>query len=347
MKVIYIPVVIPVNIRTFFALVGCFIASLLIIGGIASQSWMLVEMRATNGSASGSRFTRIVGYQGLQFVDVYYCTRSLYYQGDFCDAQHIVYAQCDDATDAWCRGRVGFLITFVCGIVAALVALCSIGVGLVREMRHGLVSLIAAAAAIGGCVAYAGAYATAMRGGLLDSIEESARSEDLINHMGYGFYCYTFGTCILFISAITSASLYVCAPHGKENRARNAPPVTIVHMDAASTTQLAHHAPAPGFVQLSSDGRFALDDIEEMDQEEEELQVVPPVRPTTATTAAVPATSNSEAGTTQLNPSMIASSLTTNAVDVSPMKRRNTLTMDEVVTPEMAAQKGDTTEHET
>lgn len=341
MKIIYIPVVIPVNIRTFFALVGCLLAGILLIVGVATQSWMLVELRANNESITTTQYTRIVGYQGLQFVDVYYCTRSAYYRGDFCDAQHVVYTECDDAKDSWCRGRAGFLVTFACGIVAALLALVSIGVGLVREMRHGIMGLLAAAIAISGSVAYAGAYATAMRGGLLDSIEATAGSAVVVNKMGYGFYCYMFGTCILFMSGVTSASLYICAAHGKENRARHPPKVSVVHMNAASTTQLAPNAPAPGFVQLSSDSRFSLEDGAADDDEE---LVVPP--PSQSSSAAPPSLGQPRGGEVVIAPPLGHS---LNPADVSPTRRQHTLAMGATpITPEMATQTTkDGSEHET
>lgn len=275
MKIIYIPVVIPVNIRTFFALVLCLVASILLIVGVSTRNWLMIEMRGQPQSSNG-RITRIVAYQALQFVDVYICSPSTHFKGDFCAPTHVVYSQCDDSSDSWCVGGTGFLIAFACGIVAAVAGILSLGVGLVREMRHFIVSGVAALAAIVGCVAYMAGYQRALHGGLFPAIDAEATSTGgVVNyHVGFSYYCFLVGTMMMVIGAGISTSLLFCAAHGVENRAHNPPKIQLVHMDAKSTQQIATLAPQPGFVQLS-DGRFSIGG-EDDDDDDDLIVTVPP-----------------------------------------------------------------------
>jgi hypothetical protein len=256
MKVIYIPVVIPVNLRTFAALVVCLLGSVLLTVGIATQSWLLLEMRSKSPL---SHVSKVVAFQGLQFVDVYVCSASQHFKGDFCDPRHVVYMQCDDATDSWCMGRSGFLVAFASGLIALLLGFASIVTGLIREMSHGIVAGAGAVWALIGIVGYGAGYSTAIKNGILPELLQEAADDmgSVTHHLGFSFYCYLIGTVCMMASAATSLSLRICATHGDENRAMHPPKIQVLHLDAQSTTQLATVAPQPGFVQLN-DGRFTV-----------------------------------------------------------------------------------------
>lgn len=267
MKIIYIPIVIPVNIRTLVALVLCVLGVLCIGLAVATESWLKMEMQ-TDGS--GTRVTKIVAYQSLQYVNVYLCRPSARFQVEFCSTTHVVYTQCDDANDAWCVGRAGFLATMGTGILAVLVGLTSLGVGFVWELFHGYVAGLAAFCSVAGTITYATGYKAAVSGGLLAAIYAEAKVDHgLVTHsLGYSFYAYLLGTVVLCCAAALSSSLHCCAAHGDANRARQAPKIQLVEMDARGSTEIATIAPQPGFVRL--DGRNNMTD------DDDDLITVPP-----------------------------------------------------------------------
>lgn len=271
MKIIYIPVVIPVNLRTFVALQLCLLATILLTAGVSTHSWHTLSLKIRSEYSNVSRVSKVVAYQGLQYIDVYVCSKSSHFHGDFCDPHHVIFTQCDDTSDSWCVGRVGFLMAFWCGIVALVLSLVSIGIALVREVRHGFVAAAAAAFGVVGVAAYYGGYRASVSGGLRESLYYAADVSYTTGVMdeswGGSFYAYFAGVVCVVSAAIISLSLHCCAAYGRDNRAfTDAPTIQTVHMDTTSTTTIATIAPQPGFVQLSTHaGGCAYDDDDDAD----------------------------------------------------------------------------------
>lgn len=276
MKIIYIPIVVPVNLRTFCALVLCLIGSIMLIVGLATEHWLVMEMR-TDTPSPDTKVSKIIAYQSLQYVDVYVCSISTHFKGDFCIPTHVVYTQCDDVSDSWCIGRKGFLTALTFGVLSGIVGLLSIVVGLVMEMRHGYVAGAAGLLGVCGSIAYVVGYNDAVSGGFLPALLANAQANNgVVSHsLGFSFYCYVLGTCLVATGAAVSLSLRICPAHGVHNRALQAPKIQTVEMNARSSTQIATVAPQPGFVQLN-DGRYTVDDD---DDDDDGLITVPPRSP--------------------------------------------------------------------
>jgi hypothetical protein len=276
MKIIYIPIVIPVNIRTLWALLMILLASVLITIAVATESWLVMEMHTDAATrTSTASISKIVAYQSLQFVDVNICRPSARFQVEFCSTTHVVYAQCDDATDPWCVGRVGFLTALGTGIAAIIVGVVSIGVGVVRELALGYFAGLASLCSVMGTISYASGYNKAVGDGLLAAIYAEAKvDKGTVTHtLGYSFYAFLLGSVLLCSAAGLAVSLYFCAAHGEDNRAHQAPKIQVVEMDLRGSAEVATMAPQPGFVRLGG-GTFNNDD-----EDDDGLITVPPPLP--------------------------------------------------------------------
>ncbi|CUG93454.1 claudin-like protein, putative [Bodo saltans] len=276
MKIIYIPIVVPVNIRTLWALLMIVVAAVLITIAVSTESWLVMKMETDPlNRTSATAISKIVAYQSLQVVDVNICRPSARFQVEFCSTTHVVYAQCDDATDPWCVGRVGFLTALGTGIAAIIVGVISIAVGLVKELALGYFAGLASLCSVMGTIAYASGYNKAVGDGLLAAIYSEAQVEHgTVTHtLGYSFYAFLFGSVLLCSAAGLSVSLFFCAAHGDENRAHQAPKIQLVEMDLRGSAEVAAMAPQPGFVRL--DGGATVD----YDDDEDDLITVPPPLP--------------------------------------------------------------------
>lgn len=251
MKIVYIPIVIPVHVRTLVAMSLCALASVLMIIGLATNKWLTIEMHLPIESSSIT--TKLFAYQSLEYVDVTQCEKHRY---EVCYNSRVVYSQCDDTTDSWCAGRVGFLVSLGAGVAGVLVTLGAIGGGLVRERFHGLLSCVSAVCTAVALVAYYIAYQRVASTGMIQVIQNQANYEggSVTHSMGYSFTSFMVGAVALFIGAATSMSLRV-VPHHDESRdqaVRDASTIQVVEMDIRAS-DVAIGAPKPGFVRLEED----------------------------------------------------------------------------------------------
>ena len=287
MRVIYVPIVIPVNYRTLFSLVGSLLAASLLIYACASGRWNTASLTPNYNSATTG--TSIVIFQGLQSINIDICSPTTVRTGimQMCEMRHVIYSECDELSDPWCQGGNMFTASFGTIIASSVVLFLAVMVGFVREMMLGFILLVAGCVEILCAVTYLKGDQMATNGGLLPYLSKHAMSSG--GHFSYGhshaFYMFLAGVALTFLSAGLSLSLWCCAVHGEENRARHPPSVQMVRMDTNPDVEIAQSAPQPGFVRLS-DGRFAVHENGD-DEEDDDLGLVTSERDPQSAAAAV------------------------------------------------------------
>lgn len=202
MKVIYIPVVIPMNTRTFLSMGLMLLGGIITVATVISNSWFVAEVDMTSGSIINTddperSTTHLALRQGLQVVNVIACSQHKRV-GDFvtCTNLHVNYMQCTRGRDDvynWCDGRSSYLAVFSLALVSGILGLFGWLTALYRENKllypAGLTTLLNLISAI----LYFTTYHSAVDGALYPSIRLFASLGDgakFISSLGisYGFF---------------------------------------------------------------------------------------------------------------------------------------------------------------
>jgi hypothetical protein len=259
MKIIYVPVVVPVNLRTLLAQVLGVVSLLLLIVAVATESWLSIVASVPSPDPV-SRVTRLQVSQGLQSSTARLCAWSSFVNASLCDATSVDYSQCGRRDeDEWCKGHDFLTYAYGSDIVALLLLVASIAGAFYREFVLGplqLISCIGQAVALGMFFAGGSNAVAAAEANLNYNLVDSSKSS-MHSSYNYGFYAAVGSLSLTAVGAFIGMSLFVHLEHGDENRAHNAPSIQVVRIDASNSTVVAPAAAAPGFVRLS-DGRFSV-----------------------------------------------------------------------------------------
>ena len=281
MKIIYIPIVIPVNYRTIFSLVGSFVAFVMLIYACQCKRWNVCELKPTHITAESGTSVEIS--QSLQSIDIKVCSHT-WSQGQgegrppmyLCEIRHVIYSECDTVSDSWYQGGQKFTGSFVSLVAAILLVFFAMAVGFLREMMFGPLLLLAGCVQILAATLYGEGMGMSMNSGVLPYLQKQSllTGGSFTQARGEGYIVFIAGMVLTLASSLLALSLWCCAAHGQENRARHPPSVQVVEMDAMPGVEIAQTAPQPGFVRLSSDSRFSIERAEREDDDDGSLGLV-------------------------------------------------------------------------
>jgi hypothetical protein len=285
MKIVYVPIVIPVNYRTILSLIGGLVALLLMIFATQSNQWKGYNLSSGSSGAVSTASPTAIGDptlspqqqqpslaqihvdQGLRSINIKICSPEwsprVKAPAYLCEMRHVIYSECDTLSDSWCQGGQPLSAAFRAAVAGTVLLGLTLTVGFLREMLLGIFLSIVFGLQVLVLALYHQGEKISMNGGVIPYLERSAVKTGGVwwHYPSDGYYCFLAAMTVVACCAALSLSLWCCAAHGDENQARHPPSVTVVEMEARGSSsvgggggevELAQTAPEPGFVRLGS-----------------------------------------------------------------------------------------------
>lgn len=284
MRVIYIPLILPINVRNIVALGMAFVALVLLVLGVSIGNWINVDYTNTNPSTVDGTLLSVSIRQGLQYVSFKGCFYDTQLLKGICETSETRYAYCNDGgkdttNDLWCVGQSSFVASFallVIGLVGGFLALVLV---FLREEWFGPFLFLVSACTGIGLILFRVADGDVEKRGhayLIDAIARIENGEMSIK-MGLSFPLATVGALVQAAASVLACSTLLCKPATTTERGPR-PDISVVRMNAGTDVRMAAHAPRPGFVQLGTGDRngapFTISNRIEDETDSDELDLI-------------------------------------------------------------------------
>eukprot|EP00744_Colponema_vietnamica_P013729 GILI01019257.1.p1 GENE.GILI01019257.1~~GILI01019257.1.p1 ORF type:complete len:293 (+),score=38.07 GILI01019257.1:64-942(+) len=282
MKVVYIPIILPINIRTFWAMgfgtLGLFLLGFALLRG----DWLNVAYTNPIVTRTDGDVLSVTMHQSLQVVT----TTSCYYDTTYpkepmCSMVQVEYVECESSEKSlWCEGKNYFVSSLAIFIIAMIGASITTVIGFYRELWYGPLELVMGA--LSGCaiVLYRlGANkVTSVGPAYIVQYIAKAESGSVNVSVGASFMWAAIGVSFIILGSLISSSLLVYRVESSNVTAQNPPRVQVVNMQVAAGGNIASMAPRPGFVALSRN-EFQLNTADDDDDDLDLIQAHPAPAP--------------------------------------------------------------------
>lgn len=253
MKVVYIPIVLPINIRSFWAIGLGTIGLLLLILSLSWGSWLSVTYTNEQAKWEGD-IKSVQMVQSLQSVSTTTCYHDpMFPKVPMCGVMQVQYVECDSSEGSlWCEGNTFFVAAFAILVLSIIGTFVSTIVGFFRELWYGPCTLVLGIASAIALILYRFGVSKVTAAGPAYIIRYIARADNgnVSVTPGISLVLGAIGVTSLLIGSLVSISLLV---YRVESRTvtEHSPRVQVVKMSVAAGGNIASMAPKPGFVALS------------------------------------------------------------------------------------------------
>lgn len=290
MKVVYIPIVLPINIRTFWALGFGTIGLILLIVSLALGDWLQVTYSNAVKTPADGDIVSVAMVQSLQVVSTTTCYHDvLFPKTPMCGTMQVQYVECDASEGSlWCEGKNYFVSAFALLIIAVIGAAIGTIIGFYRELFYGPALLIMGILSGTALMFFRMGVNKVTEVGpayIIRYIAEAERGNVDVS-VGSSLVWGAVAVALIMIAALISSSLLVYRVESRAPAAQNPPRVQVVNMSVAAGGNIASMAPRPGFVALSRN-EFQLNTGDDDDDDLDLIEATPaPTRPPPALTDA-------------------------------------------------------------
>ena len=303
MKIVYIPITIPWNVRSFFSFGIALICAVMIGVSLASTDWYHAAYQLSPVIANPSDpiqvdlhkydIDRVTVKLGPWKLTMEICGNSKSLGAWACHEKQNVFEECrrrqredlarfgSEQEDAfrgfdWCSGYKMTLASFGLFAIACILLVLNILLSFIWERCHGVLCLICLVITVVAMIMYADGALTFMNEEFTH-LEEQMRTAggqhtvSRFHRPGAAIIATTLGIIGIFFSTCISLSLFCCPPKNWAERNKNRPRIQIVTTDRSSRSgPMPVAAPQPGFQSIDANNEPALDyngGNEEGDQE--------------------------------------------------------------------------------
>jgi len=255
MKVVYIPIVLPINFRTFWALGFGTLGLVMLIIALSEGNWLDVTYRNDRKSLVDGDITSVTMSQSLQVVTTTTCYHDVAYpKTPMCGIMQVQFVECDAKEQSlWCTGKNYFVSAFAMLIVAVIGTGLATFAGMYRELVYGPMlfgmGVISGAALV--LFRIGANKVTNVGPAYIISYIATVENGSVNVSVGSSLAWAAFGVALIIIASLISSSLLVYRVESRNVAAQNPPRVHVVNMQVAAGGNIAAMAPRPGFVALS------------------------------------------------------------------------------------------------
>eukprot|EP00758_Cryptobia_borreli_P008475 Tbor_TRINITY_DN5392_c0_g1::TRINITY_DN5392_c0_g1_i1::g.4002::m.4002 len=250
MKVVYIPVVLPIIKRTLFSIVLLILSAVLITIGLSLGRWIFVTYKRVEAPAEyipdGSIMTMYV-QQGLQNVELRTCYHVVDFVEPMCLSRSIIYSFCK-TKEGYCAGKLKFTVSFACFIIVIVGCVISIIVALMNEKAAGFVALFA-------YLVFGTAGILTFVNGQIDiqnrefvQLNDNMASMKKTLETDVSFHLCVVGVCFGALAGFICSTI-ICCP-SKSYTERERAHIQVVTMEVGGATSIAANAPRVGFMRI-------------------------------------------------------------------------------------------------
>lgn len=302
MKVIYIPVTFPFNLRTLTVLFPVLLASILLLVAANMDSWLTVNLALPNWDKTTQSLTLDLNFS-LDKVGITLClpVTSHGVTKVECSTVHVIFSSCRDAAgpqnmideDLLCNRSWMSVAAFALSLSAGVFGLLSLVAVFFLELSLGPLTLLAAILGGAGLTLskiHQGDFATLLLD-LRDTAAHRQGSTFQTNTNPLAEFLAAAAVACYLICSVVAFTLFCCAkdsekatedtdaPTGEKRRntALHPPRPMIMNVDRATTELPSSHA-RPGFVSLGNDDdRLGDDDLRDALDEHPAAQTRPKI----------------------------------------------------------------------
>lgn len=278
MKVVYIPIILPINIRTFWALGFGTLGLFFLIFALGKGDWLNVKYTNPAPLHIDSEILSANMQQSLQVVTTTTCYYdAIYPKEPLCSMLQVEYTSCDSSEGSlWCEGKNYFISAFAIFIVSIIGSSIATVIGFYRELWFGPLELTMGALSGGALVLYRLGANKVTTVGPAYIVKNIARAEQgsVDVSVGVSFMWAAIGVSVIILASLISSSLLVYRVESSNATAQNPPRVQVVNMQVAAGGNIASMAPRPGFVALSRN-EFQLNTGDDDDDDLDLIQAHP------------------------------------------------------------------------